>query len=179
MQHTPVTEAPKGGANLRAVPPAGKPPAPPSVPAKPALDAPKAAAAPKAPAPAKKAAATKPAAKKAAAAKPAAKAAKGKAEAKPTKAELDALKKRTEVDVSKLSPEKAMKRLEAIYKKEKAVEKKQASFDLASRARRAAKAELEQAQDELAKEIQDQRFGPGPLFNADGSGPAGAPQEKA
>lgn len=167
-----MTDAPKAPTNLRAVPPAGKPPAPPSVPAKPALDV-KAAAAPKKPA------AAKPAAKKAVPAKPAAKdakPAKGKAPAAPTKAEVDAAKKRIEVDTSKLTPEKAIKRLDAIYKLEKIVEKKQASYDLASRARRAAKAELEQAQEELANEIQDQRFGPGPLFNPDGSGPAGSPQ---
>lgn len=130
----------------------------------------------------------KPAAKKAVAAKPAADPkkkvdAKGKGkpakDPKPTKEELEALAKRKEIDLTKLSPEKALKRLDAIYKKEKVVERKQASFDLASRARRAAKADLEQAQDELAKEIQDQRFGPGPLFNADGTGPAGAPQGKA
>jgi hypothetical protein len=78
-----------------------------------------------------------------------------------------------EIDVSKLDREKTAKRLETIYRLEKAVEKKKASFDAASQVRRRTKADFEKAQDALEKEIRDQRFGPGPLFNPEGTGPAG------
>jgi hypothetical protein len=77
-----------------------------------------------------------------------------------------------EVDPSKLDDGKAKKRLASIYRLEKTVEQKQAAFDSASAVRRAAKAELEDAQDKLELEIREQRFGPGPLFNATGTGPA-------
>lgn len=85
-----------------------------------------------------------------------AKPAKGDAPAKPAK----------EIDVGALDVGKARKRLGAIYKLKKNLEKKQALFDLASRNRRAAKAELEEAQAELDREIEEQRVGPGPLFGA-------------
>lgn len=84
--------------------------------------------------------------------------------------------KTVEVDPTKLSPEKLRDRVAKIYALEKVRDRKKAALDLASRGRRAAKAELEQAEEDLTKEIQEQRFGPGPLFNPDGSGPAGKPQ---
>lgn len=84
-----------------------------------------------------------------------------------------------EINPETLETSKARKRLGAIYKLERNVERKKAAFDLASRSRRAAKAELEQAEEDLEKEIREQRFGPGPLFNADGSGPAGTAPKKA
>lgn len=76
------------------------------------------------------------------------------------------LKQAKEVDLSAIDVGKARKRLGAIYKLKKNLAKKQALFDLASRNRRAAKAELEEAQAELDREIEEQRVGPGPLFGA-------------
>lgn len=83
-----------------------------------------------------------------------------------------------EIDPDTLDREKARKRLGAIYKLEKAVEHKKVKLEAASRARRAAKAEYGDACDCLENEIHEQRFGPGPLFNFDGSGAAGTPTEQ-
>jgi predicted small lipoprotein YifL len=86
-------------------------------------------------------------------------------------------KRTAEIDPGSLDHDKARKRLRKIYALEKDVERCQAVFDSASTQRRAAKADLEAAQEALELEIREQRFGPGPLFNTDGSGPAGTPQD--
>lgn len=116
-------------------------------------------------------AAKKPAAKKEATSKKKAKAAKPKVAsvgiAKP--------EKRVELDPSKLDPKASAKRLRAIYQLQAEVDTKTATYEAASRVRRAAKADLEEALEALAIEVHDQRFGPGPLFNADGSNAAGKP----
>ena len=81
-----------------------------------------------------------------------------------------------QVNTKSLEPAKMQKRLDSIYKLEQQVETAKASFELASQARRAAQAKLEEANDALEHEIREQRYGPGPLFNADGTGPAEKPQ---
>lgn len=77
-----------------------------------------------------------------------------------------------EIDPDALDVDEARKRCRAIYRIEKRVEAKKAAFDEASALRRAAKAEYELALSDLEREIQEQRFGPGPLFSPDGKGPA-------
>lgn len=89
------------------------------------------------------------------------------------------LVKGKEVDVSKLPVDQRTKRLQKIYKLERIAERKKVLLDSASRARRACKAEYEEACENLENEIRDQRFGPGPLFSVDGSDKAGAPQKDA
>lgn len=84
-----------------------------------------------------------------------------------------ASKPHKEVDAMKLDHDERAKRLSKIYKLERAVEKKKAAFETASKLRRAAKAELEEAEEAMELEIREQRFGPGPLF----SGKDGAPIE--
>lgn len=77
--------------------------------------------------------------------------------------ELTARKK--ELDVSKIDEKRGKKMLAAIHELEREAERKRHLFELASQNRRAAKAELEEAEDALRKEINDQRFGAGPLFD--------------
>lgn len=84
--------------------------------------------------------------------------------AKSPKGEPAAAPRGKEVDLGRVAPEKAKGMLLKVHKLEKAVEKAKGAFDKASQARRAARANLEKAQDALQREIQDQRFGPGPLF---------------
>ena len=69
-----------------------------------------------------------------------------------------------EVDPKNLEPEDAKKRCAAIYKRERKVEGKRVIHELAKKTAKAAKAALTDAEEELEKEINDQRFGPGPLF---------------
>lgn len=69
-----------------------------------------------------------------------------------------------EVDPNKLSAADAQKRCAAIYKLENTIEKKRRLHELAKAGAKAAKDSLKAAEDALAKEIQEQRFGPGPLF---------------
>lgn len=114
---------------------------------------------------------------------------KAKATAKPKpkkpsppkpKAEKPAVEpKREEVDVSKLAPEETAKRVGKIYDLERKVETKRKAYDLANRARKVAKTELTEAEEALEQEIQDQRYGPGPLFNPKGDGPAKQPAPPA
>lgn len=87
---------------------------------------------------------------------------------KASKAEPEAARGK-EVDLGRVAPEKAKGMLLKVHKLEKAVEKAKGAFDKASQARRAARANLEKAQDALQREIQDQRFGPGPLFTGAGN----------
>jgi len=77
-----------------------------------------------------------------------------------------------EVDVKNLSEAETRKRCVAIYRLERTIESKRAVHDVAKRSAASAKKALTDAEDALAKEINDQRFGPGPLFNATGDGPA-------
>lgn len=109
-------------------------------------------------------------------ASPVRKAAKAAAEKLKPTSTAPSMGKQKEIDPTKLDQVKASNRLSKIYSLEKTVERKKKNFDTASKARRASKAELEEAEEALKLEIQEQRFGPGPLWNADGSGPAGAPQ---
>lgn len=70
-----------------------------------------------------------------------------------------------EIDPTALDPAEAKKRVGVIYKLEKAVEKARAAHDLAKRAAKAAKDKLTGAEGALEKEIRDQRYGPGPLYD--------------
>jgi hypothetical protein len=138
-----------------ASPPAPKPPAPPKpMPSKPSA--------------VKRAGKPKPAAAK-----------KGALHALPKIGQPKTPAKPKPVNVKALEPEKMTKRLAAIYKLEQECETARASFDLASQARRAARAKLDEANDALEKEIREQRYGPGPLFNATGDGPAETAKSKA
>lgn len=98
-----------------------------------------------------------------------AKATKGPKPTKPAKGEKVEQPRGKEVDLSRVAADKAKGMLLKVHKLEKGVEAARAKFDRASQARRAAKANLEKAQDALNREIQDQRFGPGPLFAKDGN----------
>lgn len=81
-----------------------------------------------------------------------------------------------EVNPSKLDSVAAHRRLRSIYRLEKELENKRVALELASSNRRAAKAAYDEAIEALEKEIREQRTGPGPLFNEDGSGARGEPQ---
>lgn len=98
-----------------------------------------------------------------------------KAEAKRSKGAAAADKSRPELDPGNLDAKASAVRLRAIYRLQGDVENKKATYEAASRVRRAAKAELEEALEALEKEVHEQRFGPGPLFNPDGSDAAGKP----
>lgn len=101
--------------------------------------------------------------------KKATKAAKPTKSAKPTKPTKPA-KLRQDTDPAKLDREKATKRLGAIYRLEKTLENKRVAHSIASSSKRIAKAEMEEAEEALAKEIREQRTGPGPLFDATQNG---------
>ncbi len=83
-----------------------------------------------------------------------------------------AASKRQEIDVSQLSTADLAKRVTAIYKREKKVEAKTAVYALAKSAAKIAKGALQEAEDALRQEIDEQRWGPGPLFSPDGQGKA-------
>lgn len=127
-------------------------------------------------APAKPKPATKAAPKKSPAAKkPAAGGSKASAAKKPAaKADGSPAAKAKEVDVETLPEVEVKKRVAAIYKLERVLERKRIAYDTATRHRNAAKAELEAAEEALQQELDEQRFGPGPLFNPTGTGPAKA-----
>lgn len=91
-------------------------------------------------------------------------------------AAAEAAKPRKEIDVDRLEVTKARKMLGSIHKLEKNVERAAAALAIASKQRRSAKAKHEQASEALELEIREQRFGPGPLFNVDGSGANGTAQ---
>lgn len=101
--------------------------------------------------------------------------ARAKTAPKRSKGAAAAEKPRAELDPGKLDAKASATRLRSIYRLQGAVENKKATYDAASRVRRAAKAELEEALEALEKEVHEQRFGPGPLFNPDGSDAAGKP----
>ncbi len=86
-------------------------------------------------------------------------------------AKSTASSKRTEVDPKLLTAEDAQKRCAAIYKLEKKINGKRAVYDISKRAAKTAKDALEVAEEALAKEIEEQRFGPGPLFDELGTEP--------
>lgn len=73
-------------------------------------------------------------------------------------------KKSTKIDLESLGATKLTKRLKRLYELEKDVENKQARLDMASRDRLAAKGALQQAQEDLQKELREQREGPGELY---------------
>ncbi len=77
-------------------------------------------------------------------------------------------KPRQEIDVGSLSTPELEKRVTAIYKREKKVEAKTAVYALAKSGAKIAKGALQEAEDALRQEIDEQRWGPGPLFSADG-----------
>jgi len=77
-----------------------------------------------------------------------------------------------EIDPKKITEAEGQKRCAAIYKLEKIIEGKRALHDVAKRGAASAKAALKEAEEALAQEIHEQRFGPGPLFNPAGDGPA-------
>lgn len=77
-----------------------------------------------------------------------------------------------EIDPTKLDQTKAVKRLASIYDLEREVEVRKHVYENAKRDLRSARADFESAVEALEKEIREQRFGPGPLFNAEGTGPA-------
>lgn len=109
--------------------------------------------------------------------KPAAKSAgKKAAETKAKKAAAAAAPKGKEIDVEKVDVARARKMLGATHRLAKKVERTAAALAVASKARRAAKASHEAAIEELERELRDQRYGPGPLYNKDGSGAAGTPE---
>lgn len=73
-------------------------------------------------------------------------------------------KKSTSADVNGLDADEARKRVGAIYKLEAEVEKKRAAYEIAATVAKSKREELKLAEEALAKEIHDQRVGPGPLF---------------
>jgi len=93
-------------------------------------------------------------------------------EAKKATAPKAASTPRKEVDVSKINQQEGKKRLGSIYRLEKSVERTKSVLEAASKTRRSAKANHEKAVDVLEKEIRDQRFGPGPLFDVSGQAAA-------
>lgn len=89
--------------------------------------------------------------------------------AKPKSVPTPPAVKGKEIDAGTLDPEEAKKRCAAIYKLEKVVDLKRSAHTVAKLDAKAAKAALADAENALEKEIREQRFGPGPLFNPDGS----------
>lgn len=81
-------------------------------------------------------------------------------------------KKAVEVKVSDLDTEQLAKRCSKIYALERDIEGKTKLDALARRNAKNTKAALTAAQAALTKEITEQRFGPGPLFDPSGTGPA-------
>jgi len=75
-----------------------------------------------------------------------------------------ALAHRKEINPEKLSAEDAKKRVAEIYRLEADVEKARQKFEISRRATSSAKKTLRAAEERLEREIQDQRFGAGPLF---------------
>ena len=102
------------------------------------------------------------------------KAGKKKAKRKTSKASepKPASTPKKEVDVGKLSEVQLVKRVKAIYKLEKSVEGDLVKYAAAKRGARAAKARLAESKEALEHELTEQRYGPGPLFNPEGTGAA-------
>jgi len=101
-------------------------------------------------------------AKKPASKKPAAKNTPPKAKAEPKPPAKG--HKPKEIDPKKLTGDEAKKRAGSIYALQRKVETKRHSFELAKKAYKGAKTALDDAEAALAKEIHEQRYGPGPLF---------------
>lgn len=83
----------------------------------------------------------------------------------PTPDKASKASKSKEVDPDKLDPADARKRCRMIYRLEKKIETKRIAHDQSKRNTAAAKKALDGALEELRKEISEQRFGPGPLFD--------------
>lgn len=79
---------------------------------------------------------------------------------------------RKQVDLGKLTEADKKKRLAAVYKLEGEIEKRRAVYDASKKTTASHKKALASAEAALDKELDEQRFGPGPLFNEDGTGPA-------
>lgn len=110
---------------------------------------------------------------KKAASKPASKGPIAKPTGKPVKSPSASKARHSgEVDPSTLTAADLAKRCKAIYALERAVEKRTEVHELAKRGLKSARDGLNEAKEMLAKEIHDQRFGPGPLFSPDGKGAA-------
>ncbi len=73
-----------------------------------------------------------------------------------------------EVNPGKLSIVDARNRCDAIYKLTRSLEDAQRVFDKLSTKAKVAKAKLAELSAALSQEINEQRFGPGPLFPVDG-----------
>lgn len=84
---------------------------------------------------------------------------------------------REEINPATLPEAEARKRVAAIYRLEKVVGSKRAVHDAAKRGAKSAKTALSEAEEALEQEINEQRFGPGPLFSPDGKGPAVPPKK--
>lgn len=84
----------------------------------------------------------------------------------------NAQKRQTETNPKNLTLDEATKRVDVIYRLEKAVESKRASHAVAKLAAKAAKEALAAAVEALESEIREQRLGPGPLFTPDGKSAA-------
>lgn len=82
--------------------------------------------------------------------------------------------KRPEIDVDTIKPEDARKRIKTIYVLERTVERAREKHESARAAMRESREALKTAQLALSQEIEEQRFGPGPLFSADGQDAAKA-----
>lgn len=91
---------------------------------------------------------------------------------KPTTKKPDKATAPKEIDPKKLTEADARERCAAIYRLEKKVDAKRAVHELAKAGAKSARAALKEASEAFAKEIHEQRFGPGPLFTPDGKGPA-------
>jgi len=110
---------------------------------------------------------------------PAKSAGKKDAETKSKKASEPKGPRGKEIEVDKIDASRARKMLGTTHKLSKAVERARAALDVASKQRRAAKANHEEAVEALERELREQRFGPGPLFNADGTGASAVAQGAA
>lgn len=88
------------------------------------------------------------------------------------KATVTMFSKKAEVDTAALSGAEAKKRCATIYNLERVIEAKRAVHEAARKSAAACKTAYKEAVEALEVEISEQRFGPGPLFSPDGSGPA-------
>lgn len=81
--------------------------------------------------------------------------------------------KRSEVDLNNLPAAELAKRCKRIYELEKARDIARERHVAAKKTPAAYKRKLDEAQEALDQEIEEQRFGPGPLFDPSGTKPAG------
>ncbi len=93
---------------------------------------------------------------------------------KGTTVELKASKRKalTATELAGLGDAERKKRLTKLYRLEGELETKRASYAASKKTTASHKRALGTAEAALEKELDEQRFGPGPLFDATGSGPA-------